>query len=125
MWRDTVVVVDDAGDSLEVDASCVLFGFLLRGGSVFPRFFPSMQWLLMNLRNSGFGFSTSVDTTKCSPAVVAQEDKHVRNEASLNNNPGYSLSWRLGGSHDTRHVLEYVDEVRSVTTLRNCTALGR
>ena len=73
IWPDTVVGVNDAVDSLGVDTSCVLFGLLLRGGSVFPRFFPCMQWLLINLRSSGFGFSTLVDTTKCSPALVAQE----------------------------------------------------
>ena len=88
IWRDTVVEVNDAGDSLGVDASCVLFSILLRGGSVFPRFFPCMQWLLMSLRNSAFGFSPSVDTTKGSPAGVAQEAKHVRNEVSLNTASG-------------------------------------
>ena len=91
-------MVDDAGDSLGIDASCVLFGFLVRRGSVFPRFFPSMQWLLMNLRNSGFGFSMSVDTTKCSPTAVAQEDKHVRNEVSFNTTLGTHLPGGWGAA---------------------------
>lgn len=48
------------------DAAAVLFGFLGRRGSVLPRFLPSIQWLRMNLRSSGSGFSTSVETTNCS-----------------------------------------------------------
>lgn len=57
------------GEVSEPDkGSCTAFGFFLfRGGRVFPRFLPTMTWLRMNFRNCGLGFSTLVETTKCSP----------------------------------------------------------